>query len=129
VATGDSGEVGYRRPPKHSRFRPGRSGNPSGRPKRSPSFRTALLAELALPGKQRRQTKLEGLVRCLVDAAVAGDARAQALLVSVLSRIGDLPGTETTPSSADDQAILDAYLKRRSEEPGAAAPSTEGKVE
>src|SRR5215217_4029152 len=27
-------EVGYRRPPVHSRFQPGRSGNPRGRPRR-----------------------------------------------------------------------------------------------
>jgi Family of unknown function (DUF5681) len=129
VATSDSGEVGYRRPPKHSRFRPGRSGNPAGRPKRSATFRNALLTELALPGKQRQRTKLEGLVRCLVDAAIAGDARAQALVVGALSRVGDSPGTETAPSTADDQAILDEYLKRRSEEQGAITPLTESNVD
>ena len=31
AADGDS-RVGYRRPPRHSRFQPGRSGNPRGRP-------------------------------------------------------------------------------------------------
>jgi hypothetical protein len=28
------GRIGYRRPPKHSRFKPGQSGNLKGRPKR-----------------------------------------------------------------------------------------------
>ena len=127
----DSGEVGYRRPPKHSQFRPGRSGNPSGRPKRSPSFRSALLAELAaaLPGKQHQQTKLQAFIKTLVDAAIGGDARAQALLVSALSRVGDSPGTESAPSTGNDQAILDAYvggeLKRRSEELGAGSVNRE----
>jgi len=131
----DREAVGYRRPPKRSQFRPGQSGNPAGRPKRSPSFRSALLAELAaaLPGKQRQQTKLQAFIKTLVDAAIGGDARAQALLVSALSRLGDSSGTETAPPSGDDQAILDAYvggeLKRRSGEPGVAAPLTDNKIE
>ena len=35
-------EVGYCRPPVHSRFQPGASGNPSGRPKGAQNFRTLL---------------------------------------------------------------------------------------
>ena len=62
--------VGYASPPKRTRFKPGRSGNPSGRPKRQPSFRAALLAELAaaMPGKdqQRAGCKMEALVKTLV---------------------------------------------------------------
>jgi hypothetical protein len=65
----------------------------------------------------------------LVDAAIGGDARAQTLLVSALSRLGDSPRTETGPSNADDQQILEAYFKRRSEEPGAAPPLIENKIE
>ena len=29
----DDGQVGYRKPPVHTRFKPGQSGNPKGRPK------------------------------------------------------------------------------------------------
>ena len=29
-------DVGYRKPPKHSQFKKGKSGNPKGRPKRKP---------------------------------------------------------------------------------------------
>ena len=76
--------VGYKRPPPHTRFRPGHSGNPSGRPKRKPTFRTALLQELAaiIPGKdpQRAGSKLQALVKTLVDTAIAGDARANRFL-------------------------------------------------
>src|SRR3981189_2552554 len=38
--------VGFRRPPLHTRFKPGQSGNPSGRPKDSKSLKTLLHAIL-----------------------------------------------------------------------------------
>ena len=86
--TDGNGPVGYKRPPVNTRFQPGRSGNPRGRPKTRPSFRAALLAELdaTMPAKNQQQagSKLQALVRALVNAAVAGDARSQALLVGAL---------------------------------------------
>jgi Family of unknown function (DUF5681) len=116
--------VGYKRPPLHTRFRPGHSGNPTGRPKRQPTFRAALLAELAatMPGKdlQRAGSKLQALVRTLVDTAIAGDARAQSLLIGALARIGDADENEAASLTVDDRAILDAYvgdeLERRASE-------------
>jgi hypothetical protein len=106
--------IGYKRPPPHTRFRPGRSGNPSGRPKRKPTFRAALLEELAaiMPGKdpQRAGSKLQALVKTLVDTAIAGDARAQSLLVGALARMGDAEENEAVSLTADDQEILDAYM-------------------
>ncbi len=106
--------LGYGRPPKHSRFQRGRSGNPAGRPKRRPSFRVALLAELAatMPGKdqQRAGSKLQALVKTLVDAAIGGNARAQSLLINALARIGDGEEKEAASLTSDDQAILEAYV-------------------
>jgi hypothetical protein len=105
--------VGYKRPPRHTRFPPGQSGNPSGRPKRKPTFRMALLEELAAiePGKDphRARSKLHALVKTLVDTAIAGDARAQSLLVGALARMGDAEENEAASLTADDQEILDAY--------------------
>jgi len=113
----DSGKddaVGYKRPPSHTRFRPGHSGNSSGRPKRKPTFRAELLAELAatMPGKdpQRARSKLQALVKTLVDTAIAGDARAQSLLVGALARMGDAEENEAASLTADDQEILDAFM-------------------
>jgi hypothetical protein len=119
-------KVGYKRPPTRTRFRSGRSGNPTGRPKRRPSFRDALLAELAspMPGTDRqRGSKLHALVRTLVDGAIASDARAQSVLIGALSRMGDVDEHEPASLTPEDQEILDAYvgdeLKRRSGEPDA----------
>jgi Family of unknown function (DUF5681) len=108
------GGAGYKRPPAYTRFRPGRSGNPSGRPRRKPTFRMALQEELAatMPGKdpQRAGSKLQALVKTLVDTAIAGDARAQSLLVGALARMGDAEENEAASLTADDQEILDAYV-------------------
>jgi Family of unknown function (DUF5681) len=72
----DLSGVGYKRPPSRTRFRPGRSGNPAGRPKHRPSFEDTLLSELAkaMPGKdpEQAQSKLQALVKTLVDSAIAG---------------------------------------------------------
>jgi hypothetical protein len=115
--------VGYKRPPSQGRFRPGRSGNPAGRPKRRPSFLSALLSELAtpMPGTDHKTgTKLDALVKCLVSSAIAGDRRTQALLVNTLARIGETEQKPESALTADDQAILDDYvggeLKRRASE-------------
>jgi hypothetical protein len=106
--------VGYKRPPPHTRFRPGHSGNPSGRPKRKLTFRAALLVELAatMPGKdpQRAGSKLEALVKTLVDTAIAGDARAQTLLIGALARMGDADEDDAASLTAEDHEILDAYM-------------------
>ena len=133
--------VGYKEPPRHTRFRPGRSGNPAGRPKRQLSFSDALLTELAtsLPGKDPEQarSKLKALVKTLVDAAIGGNARAQSLVVGALVRLGDAENFEATPLTADDKEILETYvggeLKRRAQdaapsmiEPDERAPQTNG---
>ena len=138
---GEGHGVGYKRPPSHSRFKPGHSGNPAGRPKRQVSFSDALLTELAtsLPGKDPEQarSKLQALVKTLVDAAIGGNARAQSLVVGALARLGDAENSEAPPLTADDKEILEAYvggeLKRRAQdaapsmiEPDERAPQTNG---
>jgi hypothetical protein len=111
---GGDDAVGYKRPPSHTRFRPGRSGNPTGRPKRKPTFQAVLREELSatMPGKEphRAGSKLQALVKTLVDTAIAGDARAQSLLVGALARMGDAEENEAASLTADDQEILDAYM-------------------
>ena len=94
-----SGEVGYGRPPAHSRFRPGQSGNPKGRPsgKKSvpdadplqilgPLLRKILKEKLTLPDgdRTRRVSKLEAVFRSLVDRAAKGEVRVVAMLVELL---------------------------------------------
>jgi hypothetical protein len=57
------GAVGYRRPPRNRQFKPGQSGNPTGRPKGAKNFATALAEELDAPitatenGKNHLETR------------------------------------------------------------------------
>ena len=82
-------EVGYRRPPKATRFKPGRSGNPKGRPKGSPNLATDLSAELGEQitvregGQARRVSKQRALIKSLTAKALQGDVRATTALLAL----------------------------------------------
>ena len=75
-------EVGYARPPKHSQFRKGESGNPSGRPKHAQRLGSILNTELGTPvdfrigGKRCNISKREAIVRRHLENAMCGDIRA-----------------------------------------------------
>jgi hypothetical protein len=106
----DSG-VGFKRPPRHSQFRPGTSGNPGGRPKRRPSFREILLDELPSPAGTDGITKLHAVARSIVEAAIDGNGRAQALLTGLLARIDDTDG-ESDCLTPEDQELLASYVSK-----------------
>jgi hypothetical protein len=82
----DTTGIGYGRPPLHSRFKPGESGNPQGRRKGALSFKSDLLDELsetiAVPeaSGEVRITKQRAIVKQLVAASIAGDAKAASAL-------------------------------------------------
>lgn len=74
--------VGRGRPPVQNQFKPGTSGNPSGRPKGARAFKADLLAELAEmvevgDGPRRaRVTKQQAIVIALLREAMKGELRA-----------------------------------------------------
>jgi hypothetical protein len=88
----ENGQVGYKRPPRHTRFQPGQSGNPSGKPKGLRSIanelRDILAEEVASPGGNgtTRITKQRALASALVTAAIGGDLRATAIVMNHLNR-------------------------------------------
>jgi hypothetical protein len=87
----DSGDsdypVGYGKPPQHTRFKKGESGNPTGRPKGSKNLTTLLEKELKQRvvvtenGRRRSITKQEAMVKHLVNKAVSGDRPLMQLLL------------------------------------------------
>jgi Family of unknown function (DUF5681) len=70
--------VGYKNPPKATRFKKGQSGNPSGRPKKTAPLREVFRRELSGPmlfkdgGKVRALDSREAYVRALVKRARKG---------------------------------------------------------
>jgi hypothetical protein len=83
-------EVGYGKPPKACQFKPGQSGNPKGRPKKSKNSATLLNLELDQRiviqenGKKRTITKREAMFKQLVNGAIAGNIH-KTILVTKLS--------------------------------------------
>jgi hypothetical protein len=88
-APGDSDRVGYCQPPKHSRFKPGQSGNPSGRPKSRPSFGKELVAKLLMSVPDRDETKWGAMCENVANAGVANTAIALKIIPLVISIFKD----------------------------------------
>src|SRR5690349_12273121 len=88
-------EVGYCRPPLHSRFKPGQSGNPSGRAKGSKNLKTLFHQILneqipLIDGSQSRKvTKPEAIMRRLIIGAVKGDTRSVMTLMRIAEQTGE----------------------------------------
>lgn len=138
--------VGYGRPPTSTQFRPGQSGNPKGRPKRSRN--TASMARDTLErkievaqknGTRRKMTVREAAYRQLADKAVAGDVKALAYLLALEGgeRLPEFDQAEARSSLSKDLAILRNFFDRErasssDEQEAHAAPSlcemTERKV-
>src|SRR5881227_60717 len=84
----DDGAVGYKKPPKAHQFKPGQSGNPSGRRKAPPTFASDLTEELRESitlhekGRERRITKQRAFIKTLTTLAIKGDIRAINALVA-----------------------------------------------
>jgi hypothetical protein len=112
-------QVGYKRPPLHTRFRAGMSGNPRGRQKGVRNFAADVKRTLEIPvtlsenGKSKRVSTQEALILRLREKALKGDARALETLLT-LARIHNEDFADQSQDGSlvgEDQAILDAYLE------------------
>jgi hypothetical protein len=116
----DDYEVGYGNPPKATRFKPGQSGNPQGRPKGARGLKTDLLEELQEQivvregPTQRRLSKQRAMVKSLTARAIKGDTRASSLMLNMILRLleDDGAGQESAPLTAEERAVLDAFEER-----------------
>lgn len=112
--------TGYKRPPTSSRWKKGQSGNPSGRKRSTANLKTDLSAEMSEMiqisegGNPRRITKQRALLKSLTASAIKGDPRAANLILNLLARVLEdaPPPTASSPVSAEDEAILAAFLAR-----------------
>ncbi|HZU88903.1 MAG TPA: DUF5681 domain-containing protein [Stellaceae bacterium] len=121
--TGDY-EIGYRKPPLHTRFQKGRSGNPRGRASASLAelINKALNREtvVTVDGKRRRISKREAIVAQLIDRSAAADLRATKLLLDVVKELEKRAGAEAAAPAAlapADRAVIAHLLARLRGEP------------
>lgn len=108
----DDASAGYCNPPKASRYRKGRSGNPVGRPKgirnKVPTpgerLRSLMLVEAYRPvtikanGQDLTVPLTQAVLRSISEAAAKGEARAQALFLQLVS------ASELAEQAAADRA-------------------------
>lgn len=87
-------EVGNKKPPKETQFKPGQSGNPKGRPKKSKLSTVDLLeAELRKTisvsenGKKTSMTKIQAIIKRVVNSALTGNAKDVALVLKYLPHL------------------------------------------
>jgi Family of unknown function (DUF5681) len=108
-------EVGYGKPPRHTRFKKGRSGNPKGRPRGAKNLSTLLSDALSQPvivaenGRRRKITKREAIITQLVNKSAKADLKATQIVLAMLQDIerrADPGIVETAPFTEADQQII-----------------------
>lgn len=121
----DGYKVGYGKPPKHTQWPKGQSGNPRGRPKGARGLRTDLDRELetrltiAINGKEIAGTTQQLMLRTLARRAAHGDVAASRVVLDLVLQIfgaGDR-GSKHDELSAQDQEIFERLLASVSDLP------------
>jgi hypothetical protein len=105
--------VGYGKPPKHTRFQKGQSGNPKGRPKGAKSASTIVTDLLNKPmkakidGVTRNVIMLELALQQQVKKAITGDAKALQFLLSRIEPPAPSRSVNGGPSDENDANLTD----------------------
>ena len=117
--TGDY-EVGFGKPPVHSRFEKGRSGNPKGKQKGRKNTKTMIREiafapmEVQVQGKAQIITAYEAALMKLRQSALSGDFRATQALLELARSVEETADAATSASPAVlplDQSLLRALAK------------------
>ena len=117
-------EVGYGKPPHHTRFVKGQSGNPRGRPPGAKNMKTLLtraLNELVVVtdnGGRRKVSKREAIVTQLVNRSAKADFKPIQIVLGLVRDIEsdtDPHSTDPTYTEADQQIIQRIQARFRGE--------------
>src|SRR5262249_22424671 len=117
----DEYHVGYGKPPRHTRFKQGLSGNPRGRPRGSKNLTTLLEEEfdeqvtIKENGQQRRITKRQAAVKQLINKLVSGDPRYIPFLFKLMEK-QDSNNPASEPISLASDEVIDPEDARKLQE-------------
>ena len=111
-------EVGRGKPPVHTRFKKGQSGNPRGpRPKNLPALLVDALNEkvvVTIDGERREITKREAIATQLVNKSTSADLRATKLLIDMLKDVEKkaamTPQPAPAPFAAADEKMMASFI-------------------
>jgi len=113
--------VGYGKPPEHTRFKKGHSGNGQGRPRGVKNLATLLGAALdekitiTENGRRRKITKREAIITQLVNRSAQADLKATQILLGMMQEIERRTGGSAEPASLNeaDRQVLQFIRNRR----------------
>lgn len=111
--------VGHKKPPLHTRFQKGRSGNPSGRRKGGQAkqdYREMVLSRLVpmtIGGKRVKVTAREALYQKLLAMSFDGNLNAMKLLLKDDSLNDNKTDAESSLSDAEEEALITRFLARQ----------------
>jgi hypothetical protein len=117
-----NGDVGYKKPPKHSRFKKGQSGNRSGRPKKErlpnlqKTMKNTLMDDVTVTenGRTAKITKLDAMLKQLINKAAGGHMPSIKLALSLLERMPTVANAEAEweARAKEAQLLRDRINKR-----------------
>ena len=117
-------EVGYKRPPKKNRIKPGERRNPRGRPRGSPNQKTAVLRALSkkVPVQRGEKTSMVQVMQAMTEIfaskAIKGDRHAAGVVISLATKAGILDGRPDAENEGSEPVAAragrpsDALLER-----------------
>lgn len=117
-------EVGYGKPPRHTRFRKGRSGNPRGRPRGAKNAGTILRdilyrkVTITEDGQRKRITAIEAFFLREIKEALTGNSRSGDRILKLLPLVQEqmereaaVADAEQAENARDDGPILAAVAE------------------
>ena len=113
-------QVGFGKPPKHAQFKPGKSGNPRGRPRGVKNLSTDIEEELNCKiavtegGTTTETTKQRAMIKSLFAKALKGDTRAATVLINLILGLEQtrIANDAVEALAPDDLAILEDFKQR-----------------
>src|SRR5260370_13628846 len=114
-------KVGPGRPPLHTRFKKGQSGNPGGRSAKSlPALLADALNEtvvVTIDGQRRKITKREAIVTQMVDKSASADLRATKMLIDMMKGVEEKAGDAAPPPAPrrlaePDKEVVQQFVAR-----------------
>jgi Family of unknown function (DUF5681) len=111
---GPNYQVGYKRPPKETRIKPGERRNPAGRPPGSRNLETIVKESLTRKiqvgrgDKIKRVPAMEAIVDTFVVKAAEGDVKAAALVINLATKARVLDGCNDATENEGREPVVPA---------------------